>query len=226
MTTQETTPQVSAFQGTRATIVSPVTETTVPSQDEQNVDSEPVIAEEQGDTDELDALLAGLSDEEETVNDETTSEDKPSAGFVEEFEQQFGMSVADAKALVQELAAERSDRTVRQQQADLATHWGVSTDEVTQRLMVVRQFWEKLPADKQAQYDNAEGAKAIYAKLLASNKAGTPKLDRNSSKRTEGSSSKYMYTQEQINALMRNPEEYAKEADNILRAYQLGKVKK
>lgn len=228
MTTQEQTPQAFAFQGTRATIVSPATDTTAPSQDEQSVDSEDVAVEETGEPDDLDALLEGLTadEQDDTEVDDTKEEDKPSAGFVAEFEQHFGMSVDDAKALVQELAAERSDRTVRQQQADLATHWGVDAGEVTARLMVVRQLWEKLPAEKQAQYDNAEGAKAIYAKLQASGKAGTPKLDRNSTRKTEGGQSKWMYTQAQINALMQNPDEYAKEADNILRAYQLGKVKK
>ena len=230
MTTQENTPQSSTFQGTRATIVSPATSPTVPSQDEQNDASETVAADEPGELNELDAYLAGLTDEEEPeeaeIEETAPDGDTPSARFTAEFEDQFGMSVADAKALVQELAAERSERTVRQQQADLATHWGVTTDEVTERLTIVRQFWEKLPVEKQAQYDNAEGAKAIYAKLAASNKTGTPKLDRNSTKTTSSGQTKWMYTQEQINTLMKDPAEYAKEADNILRAYQLGKVKR
>ena len=219
----------SVFQGSRATVVSPDIDTSAPSSEELDVVSDETSVED----DELDSLL-DFSDDEETEGDtETLPETETSAGFQQEFEQHFGMSVEDAKSLVQELAQERADRQQRTQQQqvelqqrDLATHWGVDEGEVVSRLVVVKQYWDKLPEEKKAQYDNAEGAKAIYAKLVASGKANVPKLDRNSTKSASTGSPKYLYTEAQIRELQKNPEEYAKEADNILRAYQLGKVRK
>jgi len=171
----------------------------------------------------LDAILSEMDTEgEQPTEDDDTGYTK----YRERLEQDLGMPLAEAKALIEELVAERQQRTVREMHSELASHWGVGTKDVEQRLVEVKKLWDKLPADKQAQYDNVQGAIAIWARLEASGKVkSTPRLDKNSTGSTVAQT-KYWYTQAQISELMKNPNEYAKHADRITIAYQQGRVKR
>ncbi|AGY46501.1 scaffolding protein [Cyanophage PP] len=225
------TQDVAPLQPSRATVLydAPSQSEDLPElpslEDTQDLETEALDEVPSSDVDaDLDALLETLDNE--GTEQPSEDEQQPTAEFSAQFEQTFGMSVDDAKELIQELHQERVERQVRVMHNELASHWGVDNKEVENRLLEVRKLWEKLPPDKQTQYDNVNGAIAIWARLESSGRTkNTPKLDRNSTSSVT-SSSKYWYTEAQIRELQKNPTEYAKHADNVLRAYALGKVKR
>jgi hypothetical protein len=168
-----------------------------------------------------DDILDGLFD------DEVTTEDKPepSAAFTEQFEQHFGMTVDDAKALMEDLSALRQEREAYQvylQHQQLATHWDVPQETVAQRLTEVAKVWNKLPDDKKQKLDNIDGVKAIWARIETKGGKSTPKLDKSAAKAT--AQSKYLFTQSQIDSM--SDAEYAQNRQAIANAYAQGKVKK
>ena len=193
------------------------------SADDSDTEDELSLEDEGSDTNEIeDDLSALLEDELEGEDATDDSSDEYDPKFNATFEKNFGMSVEEAKELVQSLAQERAERGVRQQQEALASHWSVPQQEVERRLIDVRAYWEKLPDEKKVKLDNIEGAKAIWAKL-SQGKAGTPKMDRTSG-RTPGGTAKYLYTQKQIDRMPQA--EYDAQADNIAAAYASGRVRK
>lgn len=203
--------------GSRAQIIYDSADTSDNDLDlEDSVDDETELEEGE----DLSALLEDEDTPEDDAPDDGSEDYDPK--FSKTFEKEFGMTVEEAKELVQSLAQERAERGVRQQQEALASHWGVPQQEVERRLIDVRTYWEKLPEEKQRKLDNVEGAKAIWAKI-SNGKTTTPKMDRTSGK-TPGGSSKYLYSQKQIDKMPQH--EYDAQADQIAAAYAAGRVKR
>ena len=84
-----------------------------------------------------------------------------------------------------------------------------------ERLQLVGQFWATLSPEKQAKFDNVQGALTIYQKLVQMGKV-PQKLQSSVSKAPTGKP-KYMYTQKQIDDMPIH--EYQAQADRI--AYAL-----
>ena len=87
-------------------------------------------------------------------------------------------------------------------------------------------MWDKLPRDKQQAYDTTKGAQALYARYeQQQQRKGTTKASKTSTKGSSGgSTSKYWYSESQINAM--DAATYSQNANRIMVAYAQGRVKR
>lgn len=147
--------------------------------------------------------------------------------FRSDFTKAFGLPLEEARDLVQGLKQESDKRAINEQKYELSAAWDVPVGEVEQRLMIVKKMWDKLPADKQQAYDTTKGAQVLYARYMQTNerKATTKTATTTKSGLAGGkaNTSKYMYTQSQIDAM--DAATYAANANNIMYAYAQGKVR-
>lgn len=158
---------------------------------------------------------------EPTQNDPTT--DEGFTAFGEQFKKYTGVDFKQAVDMLSELQQTKQQQVVQQQVTNLQNTWGVDSAETDRRLALIRQRFQKYPPQLQAQLDNEEGARLIWAKLQMESQTQVPQLDR-ASNRTATASSKWMYTQSQITGM--DNDTYRKEADRISYAYQNGLVNK
>lgn len=152
--------------------------------------------------------------------------------FAEDFQKYLGFSVdefrqasKDYQQTIQYINQVRAEQYKIQAQNTLANDWGVDTTEVQSRLEKVKERFNKYPQDMQERLDNVEGAKLIWAKIeqeqgLQSNNTQVPQFQR-STQRT-APRQQPMFTQRELDNM--SPDEYQRNADRILRAYQLGLV--
>ena len=178
------------------------------------------------DTDELPDLDDLPEEPEEEEEEEFVEGSKRFEQFKDDFVKAFGLPMEEAKELVLGLREESGKRAINEQKYELSAAWNVPVTEVDRRLAVVAKVWAKLPADKQQAYDSTKGAQVLYARHEAQqSKSATAKgSQRTSTKATGTASSKYWFTQSQIERMA--PEEYSANADRIMVAYAQGKVKK
>lgn len=164
--------------------------------------------------------------EEDEEEEEFVEGSKRFEQFKDDFVKAFGLPMEEAKELVLGLREESGKRAINEQKYELSAAWNVPVTEVDRRLAVVAKVWAKLPADKQQAYDSTKGAQVLYARHEAqqSKSATTKGSQRTSTKATGTASSKYWYTQSQIERMA--PEEYSANADRIMVAYAQNKVKK
>lgn len=181
--------------------------------------------------DDLDlSVLDELPEDPEAEPEDEFAEGSPRfEQFKSDFNKAFGLPMEEARELVQSLKADSVKRQINEQKYELSAAWDVPVTVVDERLAIVANMWKKLPADKQQAYDSTKGAQALYAayeqqqqrKLTAKGAAkGTAK----SGLAVGNTSSKYLYSEKQINAM--DAQTYAREAQNIMVAYAQGRVKR
>lgn len=127
-------------------------------------------------------LVEEQSTEQEPEED---SEQKvePSAEFGEQFKAVFGMDTTEAVSLVNELANFRDE-------VQLMRTWGVAAHEYDNRIGAVKEFFSTLPEDSREQFNNPQGAIAIWNHLEKTGKVvpSTPRSGRAKSSVRSGAS--------------------------------------
>lgn len=94
----------------------------------------------------------------EEAQEEEETEEKELSPFAEQFKDMFGIEPDEAVSLVNSLASFRDEMT-------LMREWAVSPVEYDQRISAVKEFYQTLPEDQREQFNNPEGAKAIWQHL-------------------------------------------------------------
>lgn len=150
--------------------------------------------------------------------------------FAKDFREYLGFDIDELKAGMQELQQLREYETQRvaqqQQQQELEslrTEWGVDQSELDNRMNMILERFAKYPPEMQQRLDNLEGAKLIWAKLQQESEMSqqqVPAFQKSSGKTASGQQA--MFTKSEIQSM--SSSEYAKHADKILKAYQLGLV--
>lgn len=178
----------------------------------------------QADDADLDALADGLLDDETEEDSEFVEGSPRFEAFKSDFNKAFGIELADAVELVQGLQNDKITRAVNEQKYELGAHWEIPVSQVEQRLAVVAKLWNKLPAERRADFDNPKGAITLWAKYEASQGKRAGGIVKSQGKGTVQSSTKYTFTESQINAMDQST--YDKNSAAILNAYATGRVKK
>lgn len=148
--------------------------------------------------------------------------------FAEDFEKYMGVSLDQFKASQQEAVNYVNQVKAEQAKVEatklLASDWGVEASEVEGRLEKVQERFNKYPEDMRKRLDSVEGAKLIWAKIEQEENARinkqVPQFQR--SRGRSNGQPKALFTQKEIENM--SPEAYARNADRILRAYQMGLV--
>jgi hypothetical protein len=182
-------------------------------------------SEDLEDLPELDELP---EDPEEDEEDDFVEGSPRFEQFRSEFTKAFGLPLEEARDLVQGLQHESAKRSLNEQKYELSAAWDVPVTEVDKRLAIVKTLWDKLPRDKQQAYDTTKGAQALYAKYVQSQqrKSSTKGAGGTKGSSLAGgkSSSKYWYSESQINAM--DAATYAQNSNRIMVAYAQGRVKR
>ena len=154
---------------------------------------------------------------EEQEQDEETDEE--TGDFDKQFETKFGVKTEEAKSLFTDLMAMRDEMT-------LMRVWELSPVEYGQRMTEVRDFFQKLPEDKQSEFDNVEGAMSIWNYLQSQKPEETKsnKIDKVRGKKTNVASqpTKRIYTRSEIVGMSKD--EYNKVRADINQAYFEGRI--
>lgn len=159
-------------------------------------------------TEESDELPLPEDDEDPT---------EKSADFASQFKEHFGLPVEEAQEILQELIQEREQRQVLDQKYELAAKWEVPIAEVDRRMALVTERWSRMSPEDKAKYDSVQGAIAIYKSLQPKDKG-----IQSSFKKSPATTSKYDFTQRQIDSM--SPQERQRLDAQILRAYAAGRV--
>lgn len=191
------------------------------STDESNSDSLPDLTE----LDLPEDLGLEAKSEEQKAQEKVAPEFKK---FAEDFEKYMGMPIDQFKASQQEaieyVNQVKAERAKVEATKLLANEWGVDITEVEGRLEQVQKRFNKYPEDMRKRLDSVEGAKLIWAKIEQENanrlNKQVPQFQR--SRGTATAQPKAMFKQSDIDKM--SPEIYARNADRILKAYQLGLV--
>ena len=149
--------------------------------------------------------------------------------FAEDFKQYLGFDISELRTGVQELQTyrqqleqERQQAAQQQEMSKLQKEWGLEQGEFDTRLNAVIERFNKYSPEMQARLDSVEGAKLIWAKLEQEAKdSGVPAFQKSSSGAVSGGKQP-MFTRTEIASMSK--EEYSRNADRILKAYQLGLV--
>lgn len=156
--------------------------------------------------------------------------------FAEDFKQYLGFDISELrtgvqafKAMQDEIAKVRAERTANQAVKDLKATWGVDGTEFDNRIKQVTERHGKYKANKALydQLDNIEGAKLIWAKIEQEGKAKKPEVPQfdRSSKNTSpvSSTEKGTITWAQIESL--SDSEYQRLLPKINKMMLEGKIK-
>ncbi|MBD2200155.1 MULTISPECIES: hypothetical protein [Calothrix] len=207
----EETQVVRPLEPSRATLYSPDIEPVEDLQEDNYIDEQP-----------QDLSYLDLPQEINNVNEPPQYSTPEFKQFNEQFKQYAGVDFKEAVNMVQELQAFKQQQTVNSQLNTLKQEWGVDDKEVTQRLELIRERFVKYPPQLQAQLDNPEGAKLIWAKLEQERQVSSvPQLDRGR-RTTPGSNTKYLFSKSQIDKM--SDSEYRQNANKIMYAYANGLV--
>lgn len=161
-------------------------------------------------------------EEQELVEDEQELEEESeqeTEDFDKQFETKFGVKPEEAKSLFTDLMAMRDEMT-------LMRLWEITPVEYGQRMSEVREFFQKLPEDKQSDFDNVEGAMSIW-NYLQSQKPDEPKSNkivkvRGKSTNVTSQPTKRIYTRSEIVGMSK--EDYNKARADINQAYFEGRI--
>lgn len=157
-----------------------------------------------------------LVEEEQELEEESEQETED---FDKQFETKFGVNPEEAKSLFTDLMAMRDEMT-------LMRLWEITPVEYGQRMSEVREFFQKLPEDKQSDFDNVEGAMSIW-NYLQSQKTDEPKSNkiakvRGKSTNVTSQPTKRIYTRSEIVGMSK--EDYNKARADINQAYFEGRI--
>lgn len=186
---------------------------------QNNAPQDPLPAEE---TDEGNAVPAeDQSQEEETEESETEVEEPTEFGT--QFKETFGIEPAEAVELVNSLTAFRDEQTLMRQ-------WQTTPSDYDSRMKAVREFYNTLPEDGRDQFNNVQGAAAIWEHLQtlapkATADATSPTTAKGRSSKSKTKQTKkpaFDFTKTQI--LTMPKDEYHRKLPAISRAYQTGRV--
>ena len=139
---------------------------------EDNDEQVPTEVDEvqQPETEESEQPSVEATEGQEELTEENESE--VSEGFSAEFEKTFGLKPDEAVNLFNQLQAFRDEQV-------LMREWKVDPTTYDERMAAVREFYSKLPEDGQQQFNNIEGAKAIWQHLVDSGKVAQKKSPTN-----------------------------------------------
>ena len=148
--------------------------------------------------------------------------------FAEDFKQYLGFDVNELRTGIKELeqyrqtlAQERVQQQQEKQMSSLQEEWGLDKSSFEGRMKQVIERFQKYSPEMQARLDSVEGAKLIWAKLEQEQSQNNVPNFVKSSGFTSGGK-KYLFTASEIKSMSK--EQYAKNADRILKAYQQGLV--
>lgn len=157
------------------------------------------------------------TEETETAEEEETEEEL--RGFDQEFTKRFGVKPDEAVEIINSLSAFRDEM-------NLMRNWGVSPTEYDTRMTQVREFYKTLPEDKQPEFNNPEGAKAIWEHLEKTNpskkKSSTVSKVGSSKKPTTTAKPKEFIKKSEI--LRMSAAEHQRRLPEINLAWQQGRV--
>ena len=210
--TQETEPQRlnAPIQAKRAELVSSQPQMQEPSNGEAGVSDVDLSF--------LDLPSEAPKETQQAQADQNTPEFK---AFAEQFKQFSGVEFQEAINTLNDLRGYRQAQIIAEQKRNLQQAWGVDEQVLNQRLQLVQERFNKYPKAMQAQLDNEEGARLIWAKLQLEQQDNTPpKMDR--AKATVPASGKYMFSESQIQKM--SDTEYKQNVDRITYAYKNGLV--
>lgn len=165
----------------------------------------------------------------QSVTQEVGLPDTPEAKkFAENFKEYLGFDISELKSGVQELQqyrerlqAEETQRSQEKQMSSLQKEWGLDQSAFDGRMNQIVERFKQYSPEMQKRLDTVEGAKLIWAKLEQESKeSNVPSFQRNSTISPGGK--KYLFGKSEISNMSK--EEYAKNSDRILKAYQLGLV--
>lgn len=112
-----------------------------------------------------------LAEPQPTEEEPTEETDEPSSEFGEQFKAVFGMDTTEAVSLVNELANFRDE-------VQLMRQWGVAASEYDSRIGQVKEFYNTLPENSREQFNNPQGAVAIWNHLAQNGKVQSPSTSR------------------------------------------------
>lgn len=174
----------------------------------------------------------GVEPTEEIANLSELPDTPEAKKFAEDFQQYLGISIDDFRQAAQDYKQTieyfnqvKAEQYYNQAKQQLSNEWGVGGAEVDQRLEKVQERFNKYPQEMRDRLDSIEGAKLIWAKIEQEANAKTnrnvPQFQR--SRGVNSPAPKVMFTQAEIDAMPQHV--YERNADKILRAYQMGLVK-
>ena len=148
--------------------------------------------------------------------------------FAEDFKQYLGFDVTELKQGIAELNQYRTqlqqERAAQAQQKEMTAlqqEWGLEKDAFDGRMNQIVERFKKYSPEMQKRLDTVEGAKLIWAKIEQESKGNNvPAFQRNSTVTPGGK--KYLFSTSEISNM--SSDEYARNSDRILKAYQLGLV--
>ena len=193
---------------------------------EQEVDLTDLQSEEA----DLDALASDLLTDEDTTEpepeDDFTEGSPRFESFKQDFSKAFGIELNEAVELVQSLHTDRAQRAANEQKYELSAHWEVPVAKVEERLAIVAKLWQRLPADKQAQFDNPQGAIALWSRheTAAAKRTGLRSTQKTGSVGASTARTAFDFTEKQIDSM--DAATYSANATAIALAYANKRVKR
>jgi hypothetical protein len=157
-----------------------------------------------------------------TAVDDTQQESREQQLFAEMFEKTFGVPPEVLKQELENTRLERERQQAEKELNKLRSSWGVDDNELNSRLTLIKERLEALPEASRTALDNPEGINLIWNAIQTERGSvqQVPRYERSSTVNT--ASNKPMFTREQLKAMP--PEEYRRNNDQILYAYQHGLV--
>lgn len=216
----------------------PAEEAEVVDNTEEVKETTPVVDDGE-DHSELEAELLGLDkddDKDEEKTDAPKLEERlealktdVAAVFDNIFQEKFGVSVEEAKAILAGADQVVAKDSVAAQEQELKQLWGDGYEDNMARVL---EQWKKLSPKLQAKYDNAEGVKLIYNKLPKQTQATKSAPASRETVKLMGSRSTKQTPVERQNApmfkqselLTMSATEYRKNDAAITKAYAEGRV--
>lgn len=196
---------------TQSTVVPPSESAALPSLDELNLPTE--------------QPQSTTTVQEAPVDLPDTPEAKK---FAEDFKQYLGFDISELRGGIKELEEYRQQIVAEKQQASqdkqlsaLQQEWGIDKAELDGRMNQIIERFKKYTPEMQARLDTLEGAKLIWAKIEQEmSDTNVPQFQKSSFNGSGGK--KFLFSSAEIKAMSKA--EYTKNADKILKAYQLGLV--
>lgn len=159
--------------------------------------------------------------EQEPAEETEEEQVEPSAEFGEQFKAVFGMDTSEAVSLVNELANFRDE-------VHLMREWGVAAHEYDTRIGAVKEFYNTLPEDGREQFNNPQGAVAIWNHLEKTGKVVSPSTPRSgrakSSVRSSVSKPPAAEMLKRSDILKMDDKTYQENYARISKAFQEGRV--
>lgn len=136
--------------------------------------------------------------------------------------EKYGINSEDLKAGIEFVKSFQTSQMQVQAYQSLGESWGVDQNEVSRRLAIVAEEFQKLPEEERPAYDNVNGALKIWKDLESRVGVSAKTPMRGKTAKSPSSKSSYDFTQAQIDAM--GPEERQRNDRRIQAAYAAGRV--